>query len=265
MNEIDSIRTNSLDKFNLNNWRWQRFFDQTLILLSKYKLQEYPIPQSCLERNSTLESSKNNFSAHTVTWACSTTKIRQARAACLEASSGISVLNFLISPLSDFNLPFFGADFVTLPSGHLLALDLQPVLKNDKSHTEDVWDQLIPLHQKWQALLPDGGLIPKEAKNFFSPGFLWTRLPLGIEGDQLIEDVIFPAYSEYFYLYITLLDKAEKVSLEKRNKLFTGQRMYMNYRARKDPARGLLARFYGKEWTEFYIHNALFDLESRPL
>jgi phycoerythrobilin:ferredoxin oxidoreductase len=32
------------------------------------------------------------------------------------------------------------------------------------------------------------------------------------------------------------------------------------YRAEKDPARGMLTRFHGAEWTEAYIHGVLFDL-----
>ena len=35
----------------------------------------------------------------------------------------------------------------------------------------------------------------------------------------------------------------------------------MNYRAKKDPARGMLESFYGKDWTEEYINKVLFDLE----
>ncbi|MEO1621008.1 MAG: phycoerythrobilin:ferredoxin oxidoreductase, partial [Cyanobacteria bacterium J06632_3] len=30
------------------------------------------------------------------------------------------------------------------------------------------------------------------------------------------------------------------------------------------PARGMLTRFYGPEWTEEYIHGFLFDLEKDP-
>ena len=42
---------------------------------------------------------------------------------------------------------------------------------------------------------------------------------------------------------------------------FQAQKSYANYRAEKDPARGMLTRLYGAEWTEEYIHGFLFDLE----
>jgi phycoerythrobilin:ferredoxin oxidoreductase len=40
------------------------------------------------------------------------------------------------------------------------------------------------------------------------------------------------------------------------------KKKYTDYRAEKDPARGMLTRFHGSEWTEAYIHSVLFDLES---
>jgi phycoerythrobilin:ferredoxin oxidoreductase len=47
--------------------------------------------------------------------------------------------------------------------------------------------------------------------------------------------------------------------------LLAGQKRYTRYRAEKDPARGMLSRFYGSEWTEAYIHDVLFDLESQSV
>jgi len=50
------------------------------------------------------------------------------------------------------------------------------------------------------------------------------------------------------------------VTDDRRDHLLAGQRRYTDYRAEKDPARGMLTRFYGSEWTENYIHTVLFDL-----
>ncbi|HHP7231582.1 MAG TPA: phycoerythrobilin:ferredoxin oxidoreductase, partial [Xenococcaceae cyanobacterium] len=45
--------------------------------------------------------------------------------------------------------------------------------------------------------------------------------------------------------------------------ILQAQRHYINYRATKDPARGMFTRLYGSEWTEEYIHGFLFDLERK--
>ena len=104
---------------------------------------------------------------------------------------------------------------MTLPAGHLLALDLQPALKTDAQHTKGVWDRLLPIFERWQQRLPGGGPIPEEAQPYFSPGFLWTRIPLGSEGDALIEEAVKPAFRDYLELYLRLVQEAEEVSSER--------------------------------------------------
>ena len=69
-----------------------------------------------------------------------------------------------------------------------------------------------------------------------------------------------PAFRDYLNLYLDLVEMAEEVSPQRAVKLLKGQKRYLSYRAKKDPARAMLARFHGSQWTESYIHNVLFDL-----
>ncbi len=257
---MTSIRSNSLDQIKIPGWQWQIFLDYATKVLSEFELEPYPVPRQFLEAEGKAGSKSKPFKVQTATWACKTSKLRQVRIACVEAGLSASVMNLLINPLPVFELPFFGVDFVRLPSGYLLALDLQPVLKSDYLHRQLVWESLEPLYQKWKEFLPSGGPIPLEAEQFFSSGFLWTRLPLGEDTDHFINDVIFSAYKDYFDLYLDLVRKADTVSEERSILLLEGQRKYITYRSDKDPARGMLSRFYGKEWTEIYLKEVLFDL-----
>ena len=256
------LRKSSLDPVQIPGWRWQPFLDEAIAALKPFNLSPYPVAETFLQKDGSTGSKAKPVPVTTATWACSTDKLRQVRCACVEAGMAASVLNFVINPSCRFDLPFFGADLVTLPNGHLLALDLQPVDKTDPDHTQSVWEQLIPVFERWQAELPDGGPIPDEAKPYFSPAFLWTRIPLGQEGDALIEQVIRPAFRDYLQLYLKLVDEAQPVNDDRAAKLLSGQKRYTRYRAEKDPARGMLTRFYGSEWTESYIHGVLFDLEE---
>ena len=61
-------------------------------------------------------------------------------------------------------------------------------------------------------------------------------------------------------MYLDLVNEADEVSISRSTLLLEGQRNYMKFRADKDPARGMLTRFCGREWTESYINNFLFDL-----
>jgi len=253
-------RQNSLEPLTIDNWRWQPFLNHAYQALQEFSPEPYPIAEQFLLQRSTTGSKSKPVEVTTATWACRTSKLRQVRAACVEAGSAASVLNFVINPSTDFDLPFFGADLVTLPAGHLLALDLQPALKTDAAHTDSVWNRLIPIFERWQKRLPNGGPIPEEAKPYFSPGFLWTRLPLGEEGDSLIDEVVTAAFNEYLRLYVDLVRDAVPVSRARSQQLLEGQKGYTAYRAEKDPARGMLTRFHGSAWTEAYIHDVLFDL-----
>ena len=256
---MKAIRKNSLDSIECINWRWKSFLDYSISSLSRLQIESLPIDKEFLEKETNCALKENYVKVKTSTWACKSPKLKKIRAACIDGGNIASVLNLVINPLEDFELPFFGADLVTLPNGHLLALDLQPVLKEDSIHTRMVWEQLLPLHQHWQSMLPWGGDIPKEAQSFFSPGFLWTRLPQSKESDQLIEKVVYPAFKDYLNLYLKLVERANLVVKSRAKSLLKGQQEYLKYRADKDPARSMLTRFYGKEWTESYILNVLFN------
>ena len=60
------------------------------------------------------------------------------------------------------------------------------------------------------------------------------------------------------------MEQAEEVTDHQQlDDILQAQKRYLNYRAEKDPARGMFTRLYGEEWTEEYIHGFLFDLERK--
>ena len=258
---MKSNRNNSLDPISISNWRWAYFLEETIQAFSIFQPRPYPITNDFLFRESFFGSRSNPKKVVLETWGLKTEKIRQARCACLQAGEITSVMNLVITPFNNYDLPFFGADFVTLPNGHLIALDLQPALKDDIIHTQYVWDKLQSIHSKWQSKLPSGGDIPSEARRYFSPAFLWSKIPLGEEGDKLISQIIKPAFDAYLDCFLDLVRDAKMISNERSLKILNGQKEYMRYRAEKDPARGMLRGFFGELWTESYINNILFDLK----
>ena len=258
---MQNKRIRSLDPISMNNWRWSHFLDSTAKAFSMFQPRPYPIDNDFLFKESFFGATSNPKKVVLETWGFKTDKIRQARCACLQAGEKTSVMNLVISPFNNYDLPFFGADFVTLPNGHLIALDLQPALKDDIIHTQYVWAKLKDIHANWQSKIPSGGDIPLEARQYFSPGFLWSRIPLGEDGDKLISQIIKPAFDDYLNLFLDLLSNAKMISKQRSSMLLNGQRKYMRYRAEKDPARGMLRGFFGNIWTENYINNILFELQ----
>ena len=258
---MQSNRKNSLDPISIRDWRWSYFLDRTTKACSKFQARPYSIDNDFLVKESFFGSSSNPKKVILETWGIKTEKIRQARCACLQAGEITSVMNLVISPSYNYDLPFFGADFVTLPNGHLIALDLQPALKDDRIHTKYFLPKLKSIHSYWQSKLPSGGDIPSDAQQYFSPAFLWSRIPLDEDADKLISQIIKPAFDEYLNFFLDLVGNAKIISKERSLKLLNGQRKYMRYRAKKDPARGMLRGFFGNSWTESYINNILFDLQ----
>ena len=139
-----------------------------------------------------------------------------------------------------------------------------------------------------------GGDIPQPAKRFFSPYALWTRLK-DEEGLDIIQNQIYIAFCAYFDLYIELLQEVQQQQQQQQQrnedqssnnndcrngikdddddddmgvdevekafeKVRHGHRDYLTYRRENDPARPMLTRLYGNDWTEDVISEVLFKM-----
>ncbi len=237
---------------------YQPFLDYAIPLLTeRLDLAPYPIPAGFESKECITGKGKKEQLVVTTSHAFKSSKLRQIRAAHVQGGDALQVLNFVIFPQINYDLPFFGADLVTLPGGHLIALDMQPLF-HDSAYQKQYSDPILPIFNKYQTDLPWGGDFPEEAKPFFSPAFLWTRP----KETEAVQTTVFAAFQDYLQAYLDLVDRAQPVTDTQRlAEILQAQRNYINYRAAKDPARGMFLRFYGEEWTEEYIHGFLFDLE----
>ncbi|NEP06647.1 MULTISPECIES: phycoerythrobilin:ferredoxin oxidoreductase [unclassified Okeania] len=240
---------------------YQPFLDYALTQLKQeLELKPYPIPSGFEHKVAITGKGKKEQEVDTTSYAYCSPKLRQIRAAHVQGGSALQVLNFVIFPHLNYDLPFFGADLVTLPGGHLIALDMQPLFRDDpqyqEKYTQPIWDTF----QTHQQHLPWGGDFPEEATPFFSPAFLWTRP----QKNELVETRVFEAFKDYLQAYLIFVKQAQPITdVEKLAEIKQAQLRYLRYRAEKDPARGMFTRFYGPEWTEEYIHGFLFDLERQ--
>lgn len=210
-------------------------------------------------KEATMGKGKRASTASTQSYGYQTTKLRQIRAALVNGGANIQVLNFVIFPHMNYDLPFLGLDLVTLPGGHLIAIDMQPLFQT-KEYEAKYAAPCTDIYNKHVKTLPWGGDFPEEAKAYFSPNFLWTRP----QEDEVVQTHVFEAFKDYLDRYLDLVEKAEPETDAKRlEEIKQRQMAYLQYRAEKDPARGMFTRMYGPEWTEAYIHDFLFDLEEK--
>jgi phycoerythrobilin:ferredoxin oxidoreductase len=237
---------------------YQPFLDYALNLLKEQlTLSHYPIPKGFESKEATTGKGKRRETVVTTSYAFKSLKLRQIRAAHVQGGNFLQVLNFVIFPQLNYDLPFFGADLVTLPGGHLIALDMQPLF-HDTAYQNKYSDPILPIFQSYQQDLPWGGDFPEEAKPFFSPAFIWTR-PQDI---AVVQKQVFEAFKDYLSAYLVFVKQASPVTdYQLLEKIKNAQLRYNSYRSAKDPARGMFMRLYGEAWTEEYIHGFLFDLD----
>ena len=238
---------------------YQPFIDRAIATLqSRLNLSPYPIPDGFKQKEGMMGKGKKQEPVLTTSYAFQSDKLRQIRAAHVQGGSSLQVLNFVIFPRLNYDLPFFGADLVTLPGGHLIAIDMQPLFSQDKTYQAKYTEPIMPMFRDYQKELPWGGDFPAEAQQYFSPAFLWTRP----SATKVVENTVFDAFCDYLNAYINFVEQAEVVTESQQLEAISqAHKSYAEYRAEKDPARGMLTRLYGSEWTEEYIHGFLFDLE----
>jgi phycoerythrobilin:ferredoxin oxidoreductase len=240
---------------------YQPFLDYAIPLLkARLDLADYPIPAGFESKSAVSGKGKHQEEVLTTSYGFQSAKLRQIRAAHVQGGDSLQVLNFVIFPKPQYDLPFLGADLVTLPGGHLIAIDMQPIFREEPAYIERYAAPVMPLLEKYQPHLPWGGDFPEDAKTFFSPAFLWTRL----QSTESVQTHVFDAFKDYLNAYLGYVEQAQPVTDEARLlDIQSSQLNYIRYRAEKDPARGMFRRLYGEEWTEEYIHGFLFDLERK--
>ncbi len=240
---------------------YQPFLDYAIATLQeRLELLPYPIPEGFERKEGVMGKGKKQENVLTTSHAFKSKKLRQIRAAHVQGGKSLQVLNFVIFPELNYDLPFFGGDLVTLPGGHLIAIDMQPLFRDDPAYQAKYAEPIMPIFEKHRANLAWGGDFPQEAQQFFSPAFLWTRP----QETEVVQTKVFDAFCDYLQAYLNFVEQAEEITDGKQlDSILQAQKRYLNYRAEKDPARGMFTRLYGTEWTEEYIHGFLFDLERK--
>lgn len=190
-------------------------------------LDAYPIPDGFERKEAMVGKGKRAGLVSTQSYAYCTPKLRQIRAAHVEGGAALQVLNFVMFPGMQYDLPFFGADLVTLPGGHLIAIDMQPLFHTDE-YKERFAAPVAGVFEKHSANLPWGGDFPAEAARFFSPNFLWSRPT----EDSVLETHVFDAFKDYLHAYLDFVEKAEPVTDKaKLAEIKESQLAYLKYRA----------------------------------
>ena len=140
------------------------FLESMFAIFAEYgiELEPYPVAEELRHRSVTSGSAAKPRKVELSLQAHRSAKLRHIRAAHIQGGDGLQVLNICLFPHLEFALPTFSADLVTLPGGHLIAIDCQP---NDPSAPPDTdSERLARLYTEHRQRLPDGGPVANEVR-----------------------------------------------------------------------------------------------------
>jgi phycoerythrobilin:ferredoxin oxidoreductase len=144
---------------------YQPFLDYASALLpERIDLHPYPIPAGFEQKENVTGKGKKQGTVITTSHAWRSSKLRQIRASHVCGGASLQVLNFVIFPKLEYELPFFGADLVTLPGGHLIAIDMQPLFHDIGSN---IASQFYQFFAPIKPIYLGGEIFPTRRKRSF--------------------------------------------------------------------------------------------------
>jgi len=237
-------------------WEWQMSFMKDN--LSNLRSVPCTARESPAFRDSTTDLSyKENAvkGARIVNQCFTSEEYRKIRMTYYDAGFGCQVFNSLWYPQEDYNLPVLGIDLLSFGGRKFLAIvDFQPIHDEEKHH-EIMYEKSImePIRKKYPKLQGQMSAKFYDETQFFSRQMLFSRF----EDSDIITKDLFPAFQEYVAAHVDMVQTTEpNADID-----FVRERVtaYDIYSAEKDPATGLFAAMFGKEWADEYVHGFLFS------
>lgn len=236
-------------------WEWQfEFMQSTLSNL-------HPIECSTLNDLDVSYNENKEKRARIVNHCYASDEYRKIRMTYYDAGDAVQVFNSVWYPDTKYNLPVLGIDLLSFNRKKYLAIvDFQPLHEEEDSHATTYEHILKPIKDKYDNL--KGRMSSKfyDETQFFSKEMLFARF----EDGKIVSDDLLPAFQKYVETHVDLVKSTSPANNPKDvQHVFERQEAYDTYSADRDPAAGLFAAMFGKEWAEDFIYDFLFSLSER--
>jgi len=236
-------------------WDWQ--FDFMKSSLTNI----HPIECSTLNDFDVSYNENKDKRARIVNQCYASDEYRKIRMTYYDAGDSVQVFNSVWYPDTKYNLPVLGIDLLCFNRKKYLAIvDFQPLHQEENDHANTFEHILAPIKDKYHNL--KGRMSPKfyDETQFFSKEMLFARF----EDGNIVQEDLFPAFQLYVKTHLDLVKSTPPAtSPNDILQVFDRHRAYDTYSADRDPAAGLFAGMFGKEWAEDFIHDFLFSLSDR--
>lgn len=184
---------------------------------------------------------------------------RKIRMTYYDAGDNTQVFNSVWYPDPKYNLPVLGIDLLAFNRKKYLAIvDFQPLYENEEDHACTYEHRLSPIKGQYDSL--KGKMSSKfyDETQFFSQEMLFARF----EDEQVVSDDLFPAFKRYVMMHNRLIKETEPDE-DGVEDVMDRHIAYDTYSAERDPATGLFAAMFGKEWADDYVFDFLFSLSEK--
>ena len=236
-------------------WEWQLdFMKDSLSNL-------HPIDCSTLSDTDVTFKENKEKRARIVNHCYASDEYRKIRMTYYDAGDSVQVFNSVWYPDAKYNLPVLGIDILSFNRKKYLAIvDFQPLHEDEDDHATAYEHILKPIKEKYDNL--KGRMSSKfyDETQFFSKEMLFARF----EDGKIVDDDLLPAFKSYVKTHLNLVQSTPpSTNPQDVQAVFDRQRAYDTYSADRDPAAGLFAAMFGKQWAEDFIYDFLFSLGER--
>jgi 15,16-dihydrobiliverdin:ferredoxin oxidoreductase len=230
---------------------FQAFLERELN--QRFALQAAPIPLG-LAYNT---SQRGHHTTTIQSWCYQCPALRRIRYTYIDGGETAQIFNSVIYPDYRYNLPIFGADFLTFGDRVLIAIDLQP-LGPTLPPNATVSRFLQPIYQTYQPYAQP--LPPRHSDDhrYFSPYILFAKTDRATA-----QQYAFAAYQDYLRVYWQAIAHTQpQTNRSMVQRVRTAHRAYDQYSAAHDPGFGLFASYFGREWAQRFVHEFLFAMSQ---
>ena len=225
-------------------------------LFNRFDLQSRPIPAG-LEYN---VSDRGKNKATIQSWCYQSAELRKIRYTYIDAGEMSQVFNSVIYPNHNYDIPLLGIDFLSFGKKKILVvLDFQPLFR-DRAYQDKYIEPMREIRDKYNELAQNLEMKFYDANQYFSKYLLFAKTDA-----ETVVTRLFPAYQEYMQLYWQMLESAQPLTKEEDiQRIVQAQKHYDQYSAERDPAHGLFSSYFGKEWSNRFLYEFLFE-DATPL
>lgn len=235
-------------------WKWQmEFMRDTLTNLKVVEIDE----DFCYNENLKKKARIVNLSFQS-------DEYRKIRMTYYDAGESCQVFNSVWYPDARYNLPVLGIDLLAFNrKRHLCIVDYQPIHAEEDEHAL-AYEKRVMAGIKKDYPSINGKMSSKfyDETQFFSQQMLFARF----EDESIVEKEVLPAFERYVTSHVALVKECDIVadnSLKGRMEVLERQAAYDTYSAERDPATGLFAAMFGKEWADNFVFDFLFSMSER--